>query len=123
MNTQIVNQKGFKEIVAVTILIIAVSLLTFIKKELFVHESGTMQVYGSIGVLLAFGLLLKWKYARPILLFITGFWIIVTFFSGRLLFMEEDIDRAINNLILGGILIVIFLLLISKPLKTFQTKT
>lgn len=67
MKTKFYQEKGFFLTLLTSILIISIALLTEYKKTLFVHETGNFKIFGSLGVLCAIGLLLKWKYVRQIL--------------------------------------------------------
>lgn len=67
MNEKFYQQKGFYQTLLTSILIISISLITQYKKTLFVQETGNFKIYGSLGMLLAVGLLLKWKFVREIL--------------------------------------------------------
>jgi hypothetical protein len=67
------RQTGFRHAVVTCILIVIISLLTSYKKELFVAETGHLKLYGGgIGILLAIGLVLRWRYVREILAVLTA---------------------------------------------------
>jgi hypothetical protein len=66
------NNTGQFETYLVAVLIISATLATVLFKEWFVEPSGKMELFNGLGILLAVGLILKWKYVREILSFLTA---------------------------------------------------
>lgn len=104
MYQNIHKQKGFYWTLFIALLIISIALITEFKKTLFVHESGTFGIFGIGGIILAIGLVLKWKYVRQILGVISMVWIS---------FLTYLINDPSNEYLLAhGTLIIILVLIL-----------
>ena len=118
MNNKFYKQKGFLITLITTLLIISIALITEHKKEFFVHENGNIKVFGSIGITLAIGLLLKWRFVREILGFLVLISIIGFIFIN---IISSNHDFLVANIILIlGLIIVFYLLIISKSVKNYM---
>lgn len=109
------QQKGFWITLLTAILIVSVKLLTSFKYTLFVEEDGSFSMFGNGGILLAAGLLLKWKHIRKIL--------IVSVFFGLCICIgyafNPDSPYHLNYMLLGIVLIGISYLLFSDSVKKY----
>ncbi|MBK6566784.1 MAG: hypothetical protein IPG18_16700 [Saprospiraceae bacterium] len=65
--------KGKIEVFMVFAILLTISLLTHFRKDLFVEESGKIELFNGLSLMLIFGLIFKWKYTREILAFWTFF--------------------------------------------------
>lgn len=111
------QQRGFIPTIIIIALITTITLMTSFAKTLFVAESGNIEVYGWVGVLLAFGLIRKWKYARTILLWITAATFVL---QGISVWLDNSGDKLFWNILLFIILGIILYLLNLKSVKDFQ---
>lgn len=110
---------GFYIGLAITIMLIIVSLLTFYQKEWFVSETGNFKVVGSFTVLMSLLMLLKINWARVVLL------VMVTLsMLGTILFsFMVDNKYKIALISLGLIFVLVwYILLFSKKLKKYINK-
>ncbi len=110
------KQKGFYFNLLASILIISISLITDLRKDLFVHESGNFKIYGGLGTLLAVGLLFRWKFIRHITVISTL--IILVLISFLTFSVEAKFLMSYISLLV--VLILLMTLLISKPLKEYM---
>ena len=116
MEEKFYKQKGFYLTLLTSILIISISLITQYKKTLFVNETGNIKIFGSWGMLLAIGLLLKWKFVREILgvFSMTAFAVIIfmTFKAGKEFIFSYVI-------LLTALTVVFVLLFFSKSVERY----
>ena len=116
MNKKFYHQKGFYLTLLTSILIISVSLITQYKKALFVHETGNIKIFGSLGTLLAIGLLLKWKFAREIL----GVFSLIAFVAIVIIMINTNKEFLISyGILLITLTLIILLLIFSNSVKSF----
>lgn len=89
--------------------------------SLFVGESGNLNlIEPQASILLAAGLLLKWKYIRQI----TGFWIFISLFLVILTIFAMDKEFIFSNILLSiGFGIILYFLFFSDSLKTYVENT
>ncbi len=111
MKTKFIKQKGFLLTLLASILLILISEVNNYAKEYFVPETGNFKILGGLGLVLAIGLLLKWRYFRQISAVISGFLmgvaVIFGIFAGSQFFL--------SYIILATTLLLLFVLLLSKP--------
>ncbi len=113
MKEKFYQQKAFYWTLLTSILIITVSLLTHYEKV--VLGTGNAKVYGSLGIVFAIGLLLKWKFVREILAVITLLGLVGLIF---ITFSSKELTQ--SNGILGiALLIISYLLLFCKPVTSY----
>ena len=113
MKEKFYQQKEFYWTMLTSILIITVSLLTHYEKV--VLGTGNAKVYGSLGIVFAIGLLLKWKFVREILALITLIGLIGLIF---IIITSKELTQ--SNGILGiALLIISYLLLFCKPVSNY----
>ena len=72
MNLKFYQQKGFKATLCAAIILIAIPIVTDLYKEYFVSETGHFKIMGGLSIILAIGLLAKWKFVRHIAGILTG---------------------------------------------------
>jgi hypothetical protein len=72
MKSKHFNNTGQFETYLVAALLIFVTLTTLFFKEWFIEPTGRIEIFGKLGVVLAIGLIYKWKYAREILSFLSS---------------------------------------------------
>lgn len=119
MNKKFYQQKGFYLTLLTSILIISISLITQYKKTLFVQETGNFKIYGSLGMLLAVGLLLKWKFVREIL----GVLSLIVIASTVWIMLNGNKEFLISyGILLIVLIIVLYLLIFSKSVKGFVNR-
>lgn len=111
------HQKGLFQTVLVGFLIILIGFFTNRYMSLFVGESGNFNlIEPQASILLAAGLLLKWKYIRQI----AGFWMLVSLLL--VIFAAVSMDRGFllsNILLCIGLGIILYFLFFSDSLKTY----
>ncbi len=116
MKQKIYQQEGFLVTFIVALLVISISLITEHSQSLFVHETGNIRYFGSFGIILSIGLLLKWRYARIILGFLTLLALIITILI--LVKTEQEFLLAYTILTIA-LLFASYLLWFSKALKIY----
>ena len=116
MTEKIYKQKGFPMALFAALLIISIALVTEYFKSLFVHETGNISAFGSLGVLLAIGLVLKWKYVREILKFAVS--LSLCFMIFILLNSRQEFLLPLAVLTLA-ICVVLYLITFSKDVRTY----
>lgn len=115
------NQTGFRHAVVAASLVIFISLLTNFQKELFVSETGHMQVFGGgLGVILAVGLVLRWRFAHSILAVITVFGFVLLSLFTLFDLQSPKLFARLWLLVLYGT--ATYLLLGSKELQAYSTR-
>ncbi|MGC1239946.1 MAG: hypothetical protein WA874_00085 [Chryseosolibacter sp.] len=115
MQPKIYQQNGFYHTLLVVVLVTAVALVTHFRKDLFVHETGNIRMFGSLGIVLAFGLFLKWRNAREILLVFSAVILVILI----LITFLWDEKFAVSYAVLSGVVAVITWLLKSNHVKQF----
>ncbi len=111
MKIKFIEQKGFIPTLIASILLIFISTVHNYAKDYFVPETGNFKLLGGLGLVLAVGLLLKWKYVRQISAVVSGFLmttvVIIGIFAGS--------QFLTSYIILATALLLLFMLLLSKP--------
>lgn len=116
MKEKLYQRKGFVPTLLTTILIIAIAIITKQFKTLFVHESGNLKVFGVLGILLAIGLLLRWKYVRQILGVIV---LLVTALISYRIFNVEQEFLLSHSILLASLIVIFYFLIVSKSVKYY----
>lgn len=116
MKTSIKKQKGLQSVIFVFLIILGISFITSFYKELFVHSTGNIKIFGSTSILLGIGLLLKWKYSREILTMITFFGIMGMAF---VVFNSASPYIIPNTILLISLVVLFYLLWISNSIKGY----
>lgn len=107
------QQKAFYWTLLTSLLIIIVSVLTLYEKNIV--GTGNLKVYGSVGTILAIGLLFKVTFIRKILAFISLIGLI-----GLIFISISSHNLSLSNIGLGITLLVIsYLLLWSKHVYNY----
>src|SRR5687768_15885226 len=119
MQRRIYDQKGFYHTLLAAVLVTAVALVTHFRKDLFVYETGNIRFFGSLGILLAIGLLLKWRKVREILAVFS----VVIFLIAFLITVFWDEKFRVSYAILSGVVALITWLLMSHHVKHFTNST
>lgn len=119
MKIKFYQEKGFYITLLTSTFIILISFVTEHYKNLFVHETGNIKIVGSIGVLLAIGLLFKVRYTRQLLAIIIMFAIIAVIFMMINLGKEYMLAYSILLLVLG---FVEYQLIFSIPVLRYVKK-
>jgi len=109
-------RKGFYSTLFTSILIIAVDIITGYYKTLFVHETGNIKIFGGLGIILALGLLLRWKYTRKILGFIAL--IATTGIAFHIFNVDKEFILS-TSILLGGLILISYFLIVSKSIKSY----
>lgn len=109
-------QKGRIEIIFVALFIMAVTLLSNFSKELFVESTGNYKVFGNLGLLLALGLLLKWKYVR----FFSAFSIFAAIIGSLYAVLQFQDKTLAHTALIAGFSISFYLLVFSKNVKAYM---
>ena len=119
MKPKFYQEKGFYLTLLTSTFIILVAFVTEYYKYLFVHETGNIKIVGSIGVLLAIGLLFKVRYTRQLLAIIIMFAIFAVVFMMMNLGKEFLLAYSILLLVLG---FVEYQLMFSIPVLRYIKK-
>lgn len=116
MNEALYRQKGFLSTLFTTLLIISIAVATDYFDALFVPETGNIKIFGGIGIILAVGLIFRWKYVRYILGVISfvALFAMIFFIS----FASEPFILPLS-ILLAALALITYYLLFSKSLKTY----
>ncbi len=117
MKTKLFQDKGFLLTLVTSILIILIVLIIDYKKTLFVHETGHLKILGGgLGIILAIGLILKWKYFRQILGVLVSMSLIGVIFIAIGSSKEYLLSYSI---LLSTLILIAYFLLFSKSVKDY----
>ncbi|MDQ1771442.1 hypothetical protein GQR60_09980 [Labilibaculum sp. A4] len=116
MNLKFYQQKGFKATLCAAIILIAIPIVTDVYKESFVSETGHFKIMGGLSIILAIGLLAKWKFVRHIAGILTGFILFATIFMA----FAMGLNYAMAYTALFITLIVLLVLLNSKSVTVYM---
>lgn len=116
MKEKFYQRKGFIPTLITAILISAVAIITKQFKTLFVPESGNLKIFGGLGILLAIGLLLRWKYVRQILGVIV---LLATAGVGFLAFNVNNEFLLSHLILLVSLIVILYFLIVSKSVKCY----
>ncbi|KPJ96411.1 MAG: hypothetical protein AMJ53_00725 [Gammaproteobacteria bacterium SG8_11] len=117
MSSNVNQQKGLFQTLLACFIIVTVSFVTQRYKSLFITESGTFNlIEGQASLLLAAGLILKWKYIR----LISGLWIIISLVMVIIVIVVTGKEFLLPNILLSIVLsILAYLLLFSNSVKMY----
>jgi hypothetical protein len=119
MTVKMYQRAGFTQTTIAALLVTLVSLINYLDKDLYVHETGNIKIFGGAGLLLATGLLLRWRYVRIIL----GILASISLFGLILITVTtigSSVDFVVPRIILLSMLAFIaYLTLFSKAVKTY----
>lgn len=117
MIVKMYQRTGFTQTMVAASLVTLVSLITYVKKDLFVHETGNVQIFGGAGLLFATGMLLRWRYVRTILgvsvCFSLSGLILITAFGSSQEFLVPRVVLMLTLALIG------YLTLFSKAVKIY----
>jgi putative effector of murein hydrolase len=117
MKTKFYQEKGFFLTLITSILIILIILIIDYKKTLFVHETGHLKILGGgLGIILAIGLILKWKYIRQIL----GVLVLMSLFGVIFIAIGSSKEFLLSySILISTLFLIVYLLLFSKSVKDY----
>jgi hypothetical protein len=111
------TREGFVPTLIAAMLIVSIALITQFRKDLFVEESGSLKVFGTLGILLAVGLVLRWRRMREIMGVIVGLSLLMMV---PILVMTANTRFFFNYVILSILLsVTLYLLIFSKAVKNY----
>lgn len=119
MNEALYSQKGFRSTLFTSLLIISIAIATEYFDTLFVHETGNIKIFGSIGIVLALGLIFKWRYVRTILSIFSFLALVGS------IFMVSDAGEAYlipRSILLAAIALITYFLIFSKSVKAYAVR-
>ncbi|MCW3789150.1 hypothetical protein [Plebeiibacterium sediminum] len=116
MKTKFIQQKGFLLTLLASILLVLITEVNNYAKEYFVTETGNFKILGGLGLILAIGLLLKWKYFRQISAVISGFLMGIVLIFG----FSAGSQFLMSYMVLATTLLLLFVLLLSKPVILYS---
>jgi len=119
MNKALYSQKGFRSTLLTSLLIISIAIATEYFDALFVHETGNIKIFGSIGIVLALGLIFKWRYVRNIL---SVFSFIA--FAGSIFMVSGASEEYLIplSILLATLALINYFLVFSKSVKTYTAR-
>jgi hypothetical protein len=116
MKEKFYQKKGFYQALFTSVLIIAIEVITGQFKTLFVSESGNLKLFGGIGIILALGLLLKWKYVRQIL----GVLVLFALFAMIFILINTSREFILNrSVLLIALAVAFYFLIISSSVRNY----
>jgi putative effector of murein hydrolase len=117
MKTKFYQEKGFFLTLLTSILIISIILIIDFKKTLFVRETGHLKILGGgLGIILAIGLILKWKYVRQIL----GVLVLISLVGVIFIAIGSSKEFLLSySILLSTLFLIAYLLLFSKSVKDY----
>jgi len=119
MNKALYSQKGFWSTLLTSLLIISIAIATEYFETLFVHETGNIKIFGSIGIVLALGLIFKWRYVRTIL---SVFSFIALLLSILIVFDASEAYLIPRSILLATLALITYLLIFSKSVKAYAIR-
>ena len=119
MNQALYRQKGFLSTLFTSLLIIAIAVVTDYFDTLFVPETGKLKIFGGIGIILAVGLIFKWKHVRLILSIISVGALIMLIPFASMTHEPYIIPRLILSVALA---LSTYFLLFSKSVKAYVAR-
>ncbi|PCH71249.1 MAG: hypothetical protein COC06_02365 [Bacteroidales bacterium] len=118
MNLKFYKQQGFIATLCAAIILIAIPIVTDVCKESFVSETGHFKIMGGLSIILAIGLLAKWKFVWHTTGVLIGFILFATIFMAFA--MGLNYAMAYTALIIT--LIALLVLLSSKPVRNYRSR-
>ncbi len=116
MNLKFHQQKGFVATLSAAIILIAIPIVTDVYQELFVAETGHFKIMGGLTIIIAIGLLLKWRFVHHIAGILTA----IILFAAIFMVFAMGMNYAMAYVALIITLIVLMILLQSKALKNYM---
>ena len=113
------TREGFVPTLIAAILIVFIALITQFRQDLFVEETGNLKIFGSLGILLSLGLVLRWRKMREILSAVVA--------VALLMMLPVTVVNAtekffVSYLILSVLLsVTLYLLIFSKSVKHYMS--
>lgn len=117
-NVKFYKQEGFVATLCAAIILIAIPILTDIYKESFVSETGHFKIMGGLSIILAIGLLAKRKFVWHITGVLIGFILFATIFMA----FAMGLNYVMAYTALITTLIVLLVLLSSKPVRNYMSR-
>jgi hypothetical protein len=115
MDSKVMKQNGRLETLLIAAIIMAITMVTNFSKEIFVEQSGNIQIFGNFGLLMVAGLIWKWKYTRKVLS-------ILTFIALLAIIMSVIMVKTITFpflMLLAGLIIAFYLSTFSNNVKVY----
>jgi hypothetical protein len=116
MKEKFYQKKGFYQSLFTSVLIIAIAVITDRFKTLFVPETGNLKLFGGIGIILALGLLLKWKYVRQILAVL----VLIALFAMIFILINTSSEFILNqSILLIALAVASYFLILSSSVRNY----
>lgn len=115
MDSKVMKQNGRLETLLIAAIIMAITMVTNFSKEIFVEQSGNIQIFGNFGLLMVAGLIWKWKYTRKVVS-------ILTFIALLAIIMSVIMVKTITLpflMLLAGLIIAFYLSTFSNNMKVY----
>jgi len=115
MDSKVMKQNGRLETLLIATIILAITMVTNFSKEIFVQQSGNIQIFGNFGLLMVAGLIWKWKYTRKVVS-------ILTFIALLAIIMSVIMVKTITLpflMLLAGLIIAFYLSTFSNNMKVY----
>lgn len=115
MDSKVMKQNGRLETLLIAAIIMAITMVTNFSKEIFVEQSGNIQIFGNFGLLIVAGLIWKWKYTRKVVS-------ILTFIALLAIIMSVIMVKTITLpflMLLAGLIIAFYLSTFSNNMKVY----
>ena len=115
MDSKVMKQNGRLETLLIATIILAITMVTNFSKEIFVQQSGNIQIFGNFGLLIVAGLIWKWKYTRKVVS-------ILTFIALLAIIMSVIMVKTITLpflMLLAGLIIAFYLSTFSNNMKVY----
>jgi hypothetical protein len=115
MDSKVMKQNGRLETLLIAAIIMAITMVTNFSKEIFVEQSGNIQIFGNFGLLMVAGLIWKWKYTRKVVS-------ILTFIALLAIIMSVIMVKTITLpflMLLAGLIIAFYLSTFSNNVKVY----
>lgn len=119
MKNSLYRQKGFWTTFVAAVIIVSIVLVTEYQKQMFVPETGNIKVFGTLGIVLAIGLIFKWRYVREILMTVLMFSIGFIFF---VLFNTESQFIVSFGILLTAMIVAFSLIAFSPSVRRYYKK-
>ena len=115
MNIKELSQSGKLQIAIVVLIVAIITVLANFYKELFVAQSGKFQVLGNLGLVLAIGLVQKWRYVRTVL----SAWAFMAVVGVLMWFLLSKSITPVYLLLFFGFTVIFYLTTISNGVKRY----
>jgi len=116
MKVKFYQQEGFFTTLITSVLIILIAIITEHFQSLFVPETGRLKLFGDVGIILAVGLLLKWKYVRQIL----GVLVLIATFGLLFIVTNASSEYLLSqSILLIALALITYFLLFSSSVRNY----